>query len=438
MNQEEVGEMGNSKAMANPGSGINATAPMVAGLSAHWRRAVDDIPAADWDALVAPVAGGSPFLRHTFLQAMGSSGSACVTTGWTPRFLAVHGPESAGSPLWGACPVYLKSHSYGEYVFDWAWADAFDRSLATNGRRYHPKLLSAVPFSPIPGQRLLVHPDLDAATRQAVRHALLGAITQACEAEGLSSAHLLFVSDEEVAQAEALGWLSREGVQFHWQSPAQPWASFTDFLASLTRDRRKKIQQERRKVADAGVVFEVRTGPQLRPEDWAFFERCYTQTYLEHGQRPYLTSAFWQAIGRDMPGDWVMFTAVRGGQPTAASLLALDRQHRVAYGRYWGALEHLSCLHFEACYYQPIAWCIEQGYLRFEGGAQGEHKLHRGLLPVNTHSLHWLRHEGLKTAVADFLQREKRGMRHYIDELDEHCPFKPDDLMAGIGDKLLR
>jgi predicted N-acyltransferase len=438
MNQDEVGEMGKGRRLHEPGQVVSAPAPMVAGLSVRWHEGVADIPAAAWDGLASLVEGGSPFLRHALLDAMDRSGSACAATGWHPRFLTVHGPESEGSPLWGACPLYLKSHSYGEYVFDWAWADAHDRALASQGQRYHPKLLSAVPFSPIPGQRLLVQPVLDTATRQAVRHALLTAITLACGDQGLSSAHLLFVSDEEVVQAQALGWLSREGVQFHWQSPEPPWSSFTDFLASLTRDRRKKIQQERRKVADAGVSFEVRTGGQLTPEDWSFLARCYNQTYLEHGQQPYLTAAFWQAMGQHMPEDWVMFIAVRDGQRLAVSLLALDRQHRVAYGRYWGALEHVSCLHFEACYYQPIAWCIAQNYRRFEGGAQGEHKLHRGLLPVSTHSLHWLRHEGLREAVADFLQREKRGMRHYIDELDERCPFKPGDLMADIGDKLLR
>jgi predicted N-acyltransferase len=429
MNQEEVGEQGHS-------GGVSV--PMVAGLSVRWHQAIDDIPAANWDALVDPVPGGTPFLRHGLLKAMADSGSANVRSGWTPRCLTVHGPDDQGSPLWGACPIYLKSHSYGEYVFDWAWADAYDRAMASGGRRYHPKLLGAVPFSPIPGQRLLVHPGLDAGQRQAVRGALLGAIESAAEDENLSSAHLLFLSDEEVALAESRGWLSREGVQFHWQSPTPAWGQFADFLASLTRDRRKKIQQERRKVADAGVHFEVRTGAQLTPEDWAFFERCYTQTYLEHGQRPYLNTAFWQGIGQSMAEDWLMFIAVRGGQRIAASLLALDRRHGVAYGRYWGALDQVSCLHFEACYYLPIEWCIQNRFVRFEGGAQGEHKLHRGLLPVTTHSVHWLRHEGLRDAVADFLHREKRGMHHYIDELGEHCPFKPGDLLPTNGDKLAR
>jgi predicted N-acyltransferase len=430
MNREEVEAKGGTAALH-----------MVAGLSLRWHEGVNDIPADAWDELASAIEGGTPFLRHALLRAMEDSGSACARTGWQARFMTVHGPEAEGAPLWGACPVYMKSHSYGEYVFDWAWADAYDRAMAGQGQvlrpgqRYHPKLLSAVPFSPIPGQRLMVHPSLGLAQRQAVRALMLNALTDTCEREGLSSAHLLFVSDEEVAQATALGWLDREGVQFHWQGdPA--WGDFAGFLASLTRDRRKKIQQERRKVADAGVSFEVKTGVDLSPDDWRFFEHCYTQTYLEHGQKPYLTSAFWQTLAAQASDQWVMFIASRHGQRIAASLLAVDPVHRVAYGRYWGAMEHLSCLHFEACYYQPIAWCIAQGIQRFEGGAQGEHKLHRGLLPVTTHSVHWLRHEGLKEAVADFLHREKRGMRHYIDELSDHCPFKPGDSPLTIDEKL--
>ncbi|MEY4763361.1 MAG: hypothetical protein RI907_34, partial [Pseudomonadota bacterium] len=317
----------------------------------------------------------------------------------------------------------------------WAWADAHDRALAAQGRRYHPKLLSAVPFSPIPGQRLLTHPSLDAPDRATVRRLMLGELVAACQAHGWSSAHVLFLSPDEVADAQAEGWLVRDGVQFHWQADPT-WRSFADFLASLTRDRRKKVQQERRKVADAGVSFEVRTGAELQAPDWRFFERCYVQTYLEHGQRSYLTPAFWQALAQGSGEHWVMFIASQGGERIAASLLAVDPTHRIAYGRYWGALRHVSCLHFEACYHQPIAWCIEHGFERFEGGAQGEHKLHRGLLPVRTQSVHWLAHPGLREAVAEFLGRETDGMDRYIDELAEHCPFKPGDALRNIGDTL--
>lgn len=406
-------------------------AGIVTGLRAHWHESLDNIPACQWDELVAGIEGGTPFLRMAFLQAMVDSGSACMDTGWRPHFLSL---QDESGRIVGACPAFLKYHSYGEYVFDWSWADAHDRALGAHGRRYYPKLLSAVPFSPIPGQRLLVHPALPPAERQAVRARLLSELSQECGAQGWSSAHVLFVSDEEAALASQApasptsSWLKRQGVQFHWLNrDPQPFESFEDFLASLHRDKRKKIQQERRKVREAGVTFEVRQGPQITEEDWDFFARCYAQTYLERGQQPYLTRSFWRQAFDALPQCWVLFVAVLDGERIASALLALDPSQGIAYGRYWGALRNVSCLHFEACYYQPLAWCIEQGIRRFEGGAQGEHKLTRGLLPVATQSLHWLQHEGLRDAVADFLMRETRGMGQYIRELDERSPFKPED-----------
>lgn len=399
--------------------------PMEMRLSVHWHESLMEIDAAQWDALVAAVPGGTPFLRHGLLSAFIDSGSACAQTGWQPQFVTLR--DAAGGIV-AASPVFLKSHSYGEYVFDWSWADAHDRALARLGQHYYPKLLAAVPFSPIPGQRLLVRPDLPDAHRQAARKQLLEAMQSRCEAQGWSSAHALFVSDEEAEIAQSSGWLVRQGVQFHWQNRApQPYASFEDFLASLHRDKRKKIQQERRKVRDAGVTFEVIEGAAISESDWDFFHLCYGQTYRERGQQPYLTRAFWQQAARALPGCWVLFVASIEGRRIASALLAVDPVKRLAYGRYWGALASVSCLHFEACYYQPLSWCIEHGYARFEGGAQGEHKLTRGLLPVGTRSVHWLQHEGLRDAVADFLMREVRGVSHYISELDERSPFKPQD-----------
>ena len=388
-----------------------------------WLDHPSQVDSREWDALVAGVEGGSPFLRHGFLMAMIDSGSACPDTGWQPRFLVARNEAGA---LVGACPVFLKSHSYGEYVFDWAWADAHDRALAPHGRRYFPKLLSASPFSPIPGVRLLVHPALESERQAALRREMLSGLSQACEDEGWSSAHLLFVSHEEAEVAEAAGWLVRQGVQFHWQNaePA-PYPSFEAFLASLQRDKRKKIQQERRKVRDAGVTFEVIEGAAIEEADWDFFHRCYTRTYLEHGQRPYLDRSFWSQAHRAGPDQWVMFVACQAGERIAASLLAVDPHQRLAFGRYWGALRQVSCLHFEACYHQPLAWCIERGMRRFEGGAQGEHKLARGLLPSATRSVHWLQHPGLREAVADFLHRESQGIGRYVNELEERAPFKP-------------
>lgn len=408
---------------------------MVAGLTVHWHTDLAEIDAMQWDALTEGVEGGGPFLRLAFLRAMVDSGSACPDSGWHPLLLTVQ--DGQGRILAGS-PLFVKEHSYGEYVFDWAWADAHDRALASQGAQYYPKLLSASPFSPIPGQRLLVRPDMPADTQVALRAQLLSAIEARCVAQGWSSAHALFVSESEAQLAERAGWLRRSGVQFHWENRAEaPYIDFEDFLASLQRDKRKKIQQERRKVREAGIEFVVRQGAELTQADWDFFYRCYAQTYLERGRQPYLTRDFWQRVSEALPEHWVLFTALQGGTPVASALLAIDPVRRVAYGRYWGAVAQVSCLHFEACYYQPLAWCIAQDYRRFEGGAQGEHKLARGLLPVATQSVHWLAHPGLRDAVARFLDRESQGIGQYLEHLDARAPFKIDpDMDAGQHDEL--
>jgi hypothetical protein len=310
--------------------------------------------------------------------------------------------------------MYLKDHSYGEYVFDWAWADAYQR----HGLDYYPKLLNAVPFTPVPGPRLLAHDE-------ASRLALLRGMEQFAAQAGLSSAHLLFLDEADSAAARAAGWMMRSTVQFHWtQREAEPWSDFADFLASLQREKRKKIQQERRRVVDAGVQFEVLRGPQISDADWDFFYRCYTLTYQAHRSTPYLTRDFFSRVAASMAQHWLLFIAHRAGERIGASLIGLDDERGVAFGRYWGATEPVSCLHFEACYYQPLAWCIAHGYRRFEGGAQGEHKMARGLLPVQTHSAHWLAHPQFAQAVAEFLQREGAGIDHYMDELNDRRPFK--------------
>lgn len=395
---------------------------MVPGLTAHWHADLAQIPADRWDELVLGIEGGTPFLRMGLLKAMVDSGSACRETGWEPSFLTL--TDSDGR-IQGACPLFLKTHSYGEYVFDWSWADAHDRALGRQGSRYYPKLLSAVPFSPIPGQRLLTRPGLNEAQRNAVRHQLLDALSARCQADGLSSAHILFLSETEADLARHQGWLVRQGVQFHWQnrSPAA-FKDFDDFLASLHRDKRKKIQQERRKVREAGVTFKVLQGREIHDADWDFFAQCYAQTYHERGQQPYLSRSFWSSAAAALPDSWVLFIASQDGRKVASALLALDPQQKVAYGRYWGSMVHVPCLHFDACYYQPLAWCIDQGFRRFEGGAQGEHKMARGLLPVRTASAHWLAHPEFSRAVEDFLAREGAGMAGYLDELRERNPFK--------------
>lgn len=360
-----------------------------------------------WDALLAHESDPSPFARHAYLRAMSESGSATPHTGWHLRILTLW----QGNVLQAACALHLKDHSYGEYVFDWAWANAY----AQHGLPYYPKALVAVPFTPVPGARLLA---MDATARAA----LVGALLRWCEGEGLSSLHLLFVQPDDVAACEAQGLMLRHTVQFHWQN--QGWLNWDAFLASLQQEKRKKIRQERRKVADAGVRFRWVTGRDITEADWDFFYRCYERTYREHGNLPYLTRDFFARVAADMPQHWLLFIAEHEGEPIASSLIALDPKRRVAYGRYWGALQRVDCLHFEACFYQPLQWCIEHGYQRFEGGAQGEHKMARALLPVKTTSAHWLAHPAFAEAVDRFLQREEQGVAQYLDHLAERNPLK--------------
>ncbi len=363
-----------------------------------------------WNALLADQASAGPFMRHEYLLALHESGSASSATGWTPQFLCV---EQNGT-LIAACALYLKDHSYGEYVFDWAWADAYQR----HGLRYYPKLLGAVPFTPVPGPRLLAR---DAHGRAI----LLRAIEQIATQAKLSSAHLLFMDEADRAAAEAAGWMLRTTVQFHWQQrEPEPYVDFTDFLANMQREKRKKIQQERRKVADAGVTFTWLEGASISEEDWDYFYRCYSITYQAHRSTPYLSRDFFARMASTMPENWMMVLASKNGARVAASLIGIDRNHGTAFGRYWGATEHIPCLHFAACYYEPLAWCIANQMGRFEGGAQGEHKMARGLLPVQTWSAHWLAHPQFAQAVAEFLQREGAGMESYMDELNERRPFK--------------
>ena len=381
-----------------------------------------EVDAAAWDALLAAQAQPSPFMRHAYLAAMEDSGSATADTGWAPHCITLH----AGGVLQAACMVYLKHHSYGEYVFDWAWASAYQQ----HGVPYYPKAVIAVPFTPVPGARLLAQ---DSRTRAA----LLRAVVDWCEDVGASSLHTLFASDDDVQASSDGELMLRHTVQFHWQNTTSGYADFDAFLASLAQDKRKKIRQERRKVAEAGVTFRHAQGTDISEADWDFFYRCYERTYLEHGNPPYLNRDFFARMARTMPENWLLFVAERNGRPIASSLIAIgaystgvkgpndsETVTRVAYGRYWGALEPVDCLHFEACYYQPLAWCIANGYQRFEGGAQGEHKMARALLPVKTTSTHWLAHPAFADAVARFLEREGQGIGHYLDDLGQRSPFK--------------
>jgi len=369
-----------------------------------------DVDASAWNALLAAQPSPTPFMRHEYLAALHRSASATPDTGWAPQWLTLH----RGDALLAGCALYLKSHSYGEYVFDWAWADAYER----HGLSYYPKLLGAVPFTPVTGTRLLAQ---DAAARDLLSQSV-GAFARQSR---LSSAHLLFVDEADRAALEHAGWLIRDGVQFHWNNrePA-PYSGFDEFIASLQRDKRKKIAQERRRVTEAGITFSVHEGAAINDALWDFFYRCYTLTYRAHHSTPYLTRAFFAELARTLPQMWLMFVASRNGAAIGCSLIALDTERGHAWGRYWGSTEFVPCLHFEACYYQPLQWCIERRFRRFEGGAQGEHKMARGLLPVRTASAHWLADARFASAVADFLHREGAGVGAYVDELRERNPFR--------------
>ncbi len=365
-----------------------------------------------WDALLQGQADANPFMRHAYLAALHESGAALPKTGWTPRFITLW----RGEEMVAACALYIKAHSYGEYVFDHAWANAYHQ----HGLNYYPKAVVAVPFTPVPGARLL-------ARTQADREMLVQGLIAWCGEEKLSSLHLLFANDDDVAACVSSGLMLRHTVQFHWLNTQPGYRSFDDFLASLSQEKRKKIRQERRKVADEGVTFRSSSGAEISSADWDFFYRCYERTYLEHGNAPYLSRNFFQRMADTMPQNWLLFVAEREGEPMAASLIAISgtaSSHRVAYGRYWGALERVDCLHFEACYYQPLQWCIEHGFQRFEGGAQGEHKMARALMPVKTSSAHWLAQPTFADAVERYLAREGEGIENYMADLSQRSPFR--------------
>lgn len=355
----------------------------------------------EWNAL----AGGQPFVRHEFLHALETSGCVGGATGWLPMHLLLR----VRGRLAAALPLYLKHHSRGEYVFDRAWAEAHLRL----GLRYYPKLVSAVPFTPVTGPRLLGGTPAEQAR-------LLSAALDLARGLGLSSLHILFPGEPEARMLAQHGLLLRRGVQFHWHNAG--YGSFEEFLAALNREKRKKIRQERRRLMEAGVSFERRAGGAISAADWAFFERCYRATYQAHGMAPYLNLAFFEALGRKLGEHCLLVLARQDGDPIAAALFLFD--HEALYGRYWGTLRFVPGLHFETCCQQGIEFAIERGLARFEGGAQGEHKLARGLLPATTWSAHWLADTRLSRAVERFLEQEAEGVAGYVDELNEHSPFR--------------
>jgi len=369
-------------------------------------EALDKIDPASWDAVAnAPGAPFDPFLSWNFLRALEESGCVGGRTGWTPAHLVARDAKGA---LTGAMPLYIKDHSYGEYVFDHAWADAMRRA----GGSYYPKLQCAVPFTPVPGRRILAQdPQVVAALAQ-------GAIAIAQRADA-SSVHITFASEALCAAARPLGYLTRTGLQYHWFN--QGYQSFDDFLAALSSQKRKAVRRERAKAQEIAQIKRLR-GADIKARDWDFFFRCYMDTGSRKWGSPYLNREFFDALGARGANQIVLFVAEQDGRPVASALNLLGGD--ALYGRYWGRVADLPFLHFELCYYQAIELAIELGLPRVEAGAQGEHKLARGYVPVTTYSAHWIAHRGLRDAVARYLQSEAPAVAEEAEILNEHAPFK--------------
>jgi predicted N-acyltransferase len=365
---------------------------------------VAQFDAAEWDACAGT---GNPFLTHAFLAALEESGSATAATGWQPLPVAIDGPD--GRPE-AVMPAYVKSHSQGEYVFDHAWADAWQRA----GGAYYPKLQIAVPFTPVPGRRLL-------ARHAGLAPALIAAAERIVEANGLSSAHATFIAPEEVPTFEAAGWLIRTDSQFHWTN--EGYRSFEDFLAALFSRKRKAIRKERAAALEGLTVAHV-TGADLSEAHWDAFWEFYQDTGARKWGRPYLTRSFFSLLGERMADRVLLILALRDGRPIAGALNLIGAD--TLYGRYWGCTEQVPNLHFELCYYQAIEAAIARGLARVEAGAQGAHKLARGYRPVTTYSAHYIAHPAFRRAVADYLAREREAVSQEVEMLDTMTPFRKD------------
>jgi predicted N-acyltransferase len=366
-----------------------------------------EIAAEAWNALAGDE---NPFVSHEFLRALEESGSVGGDTGWLPRHLVV---EDLDRTLLGAVPLYIKAHSYGEYVFDHGWAEAWQRA----GGRYYPKLLAAVPFTPVPGPRILASPGGDA---QARRRMIAETLVAAAQQLGVSSLHVNFIGEADRAALAECGCLMRLGYQFHWDN--RGYRNFDDFLGALASRKRKAIRKERRAVAEQGIAIRRLTGDDLRPADWDVFYELYIRTSDRKWGWPYLTQDFFRRLGVVMPERAMLVLAERDGEPVGGALNLIGRD--TLYGRNWGGDESVPFLHFECCYYQAIEFAIERGLARVEAGAQGEHKIQRGYLPVETWSAHWIRDPGFRDAIEDFLARETPSVRHEIAVLREFGPYR--------------
>ncbi len=380
-------------------------------LEIRLHESLGDIPADEWDACAAPEGGArpdDPFTTHRFLRALETSGSVGDGTGWAPRYITVHDDGE----MIAVAPAYLKSHSHGEYVFDWSWADAYERA----GGRYYPKLQIAVPFTPVTGRRLLTRTGHETRGASAV---VQGAVQVAADA-GLSSLHITFCTEAEATAGKAMGLVHRLGTQYHWENPG--YDSYEDFLATLSSRKRKAIRRERCGAQGFGGEIVQLTGDALKPEHWDVFWSFYQDTGARKWGAPYLTRAFFDIVQEQMRDDVLLVLAVRDGVPVAGALNFIGRD--TLFGRYWGQAEHHPFLHFELCYYQACDFAIAQGLKRVEAGAQGDHKLARGYLPQATHSLHWIGDPGFRKAVEEFVDREAEAIGEDMEILTSMGPFK--------------
>lgn len=379
-------------------------------LEARFHSRLCDIDAAAWDRLRRD---DNPFLAHAFLSGLETSGSLLADYGWRAHHLGLY----ENSELVAAAPLYLKGNSHGEFVFDWGWADAYERA----GLRYYPKLLGAIPYSPVTGARLLTKSGVDAA---ALRASLIDTIAGEVNRYGLSSAHINFIVEDEAETLREAGWLARFDWQFHWKNhatDASSWKTFDDFLAALNHKKRKNIRAERAQVARARIVCELRHGGELDAGEWHAIHQLYLRTFEERGNHPALTEEFFCHLGAEMPEQIVAVLCRLDGRIVAMALML--RSSTTLYGRYWGSEIEAPGLHFEACYYQGIEYCLREGLTTFEPGAQGEHKIARGFLPTRTSSYHYIAEPRFRAAVRDALAREAAALDDYRAELMTHSPY---------------
>ena len=368
---------------------------------------LSDVTAAQWDACAG---SANPFVSHAFLSAVEDSGSATAERGWLGQHLLLERPDGT---LLGAVPLYLKSHSYGEYVFDWGWADAYERA----GGRYYPKLQSSVPFTPVTGPRLLSRPGED---RERICKTLIAGLAEVTKRHEASSLHITFPERDEWARLGDAGLLTRIGLQYHWHNPG--YESFDAFLDSLVSRKRKAIKKERRKVQESGLRLRALVGPEIEERHWDAFHRFYLDTIDKKWSRPYLTREFFLLLGERLGSKVVLIVAEQGDDVVAGALNLMGEE--ALYGRNWGCAADHKFLHFEACYYQAIEFAIARGLKRVEAGAQGEHKIQRGYLPVETYSAHLIPDPNFRQAVADFLEREARAVRSEIAALGDWSPYR--------------